>query len=49
VRSVIMVDDNDVAIGVVAADVAPIDRASAHQKCQQRRDGAAYGSLTPGA
>ena len=41
VRGVVVVlNDEDVAIAIVAADVTPIQRAAADDECEQRRDGA---------
>jgi hypothetical protein len=48
-RGVIVVNDHDVAVRIVTADVTPIEGASAHDKYEERRDGAIYGSLTRGA
>lgn len=49
VRSVIVMVDGDVAVAIVAADVAPIDRTAADEQREQHRDTAAKETITDDA
>lgn len=49
VGGVIVVNENRIAIGVVAASVSPIKRAAAHYYGERRSQSAAYQTFTDGA
>jgi len=45
-RSVIVMEDNDVALAIVAGDVAPSERAAENENGEQRRDTASKETFT---
>lgn len=48
--SVVVVNNEDrVAVRIVSASVAPIERTAADDQCQQRREHSAHGSSLTGA
>jgi len=49
VSVVIVMDDNNVAVAIIAADVAPVERASADEQCEERADRASKETLTDDA